>query len=155
MQIRRMTEEDLNTVSELEQQIFPDPWSKNSLEYEINQNPFCLPLILENELEIIGYAIVWKIFEEFHIANFAIKPDYQGKKLGKRFLENLLTLRGNCKFALLEVRENNKRAIQLYEKFGFKTVFKRKRYYKNGDTALVMQKIFIESAESLSKTDQG
>jgi ribosomal-protein-alanine N-acetyltransferase len=152
MQIRRMTEEDLNIVCELEQQIFPDPWSKNSFSYEISQNPFCIPLILESKADIIGYAIIWKIFEEFHIANFAIKPEYQGQKLGTSFLENLLTLRGDCKFALLEVREKNTRAIQLYEKFGFQTIFKRPRYYKNGDAALVMQKIFLESAESKRKS---
>jgi len=151
MQIRRMTEGDLDTIIELERQIFPDPWSKNSFEYEISQNPFGIPLILENQKKIIGYAIVWKIYEEFHIANFAIRPEYQGKKLGKHFLENLLMLRGECKFAILEVRENNKRAIRLYEKFGFKTILKRHRYYKNGETALVMQKIFIEAINPIRK----
>ena len=148
-----MTEEDLDTIYKLEQQIFPDPWSKKSFKYEVSQNPFCIPLILENEQGIIGYSIIWKIFEEFHIANFAIMPEFQGKKLGTSFLENLLTLRGECKFALLEVREKNKRAIQLYEKFGFKTILKRHRYYKNGDTALVMQKIFVEPAGPVRKPD--
>ncbi len=151
MQVRRMTEEDLDTIYELEQQIFPDPWSKNSFEYEVNQNPFGIPLILENEERIIGYAIIWKIYEEFHIANFAIMPEYQRKKLGTNFLENLLTLRGKCKFAILEVREKNNRAIRLYEKFGFKTILKRHRYYKNGETALVMQKMFVEPTKPIRK----
>jgi len=151
MQIRRMTEEDLDTIYELEQHIFPDPWPKISFEYEVSQNPLAIPLILENEDKIIGYAIIWKIYEEFHIANFAIVPEYQGKKLGNNFLENLLTLRGDCKFAILEVREKNNRAIRLYEKFGFKAILKRHRYYKNGETALVMQKIFAEPPRPIKK----
>ena len=151
MQIRRMMKEDLDTICKLERQIFPDPWSKNSFEYEVTQNSFGMPLILEQKERIIGYAIVWKIYEEFHIANFAIIPEYQGQKLGTQFLENLLSLRGDCKFAILEVRENNKRAIQLYEKFGFKIILRRYRYYKNGETALVMQKLFTEPSKAIKK----
>ncbi len=142
MRIRRMTSEDVDRVVELERLIFPDPWSCNSFDYEIQHNPFSSPLVLEVNGEIGGYAVIWKIYEEFHIANFAMRPDLQGKKLGSRFLENLLSLKDNCAFALLEVRESNHRAIRLYQKFGFKTIMRRKGYYRNGETALVMQKIF-------------
>ena len=90
-----MTEKDLDTISELEQEIFPDPWSRNSFEYEVVQNPFGIPLVLENQERIVGYAIVWKMYDEFHIANFAIIPEHQGQKLGARFLENLLKLYDN------------------------------------------------------------
>ena len=142
MKIRRMKESDLDTVVALERQIFPDPWSRSSFQYEILNNPFSIPLIMEIDHQIAGYAIIWKIFEEFHIANIAIHPDQQGKKLGSGFLKSIFKLRGECQFALLEVRESNARAIHLYNKFGFKTIMKRQRYYKNGETALVMQKIF-------------
>jgi len=151
MQIRRMTQEDLDQVILLEQEIFPDPWSKRSFEYEVTQNAFGIPLILESNHTIIGYAIIWRIYEEFHIANFAIKPGFQGKKIGTHFLQSILSLRGSCKFALLEVRESNLRAIGLYEKFGFKTIHKRLRYYRNGETALVMQKLFSEVPQSAQK----
>jgi [ribosomal protein S18]-alanine N-acetyltransferase len=134
MEIRRMTREDLDTIVQLERQIFPDPWSRASFEYEIFQHPYSLPVVLVQETEIFGYAVIWKIFEEFHIANFAIRPDQQGKRFGKLFFEKIL--------ALLEVRESNLRAIQLYQKFGFRTIMKRLNYYRNGETALVMQKIF-------------
>jgi ribosomal-protein-alanine N-acetyltransferase len=97
---------------------------------------------LLQENEIFGYAVIWKIYEEFHIANFAIRPDQQGKKFGKLFFEKILELREDADFALLEVRESNHRAIHLYQKFGFRTIMKRMNYYRNGETALVMQKIF-------------
>jgi ribosomal-protein-alanine N-acetyltransferase len=142
MEIRRMKREDLDTIVQLEREIFPDPWSRISFEYEIFNNPFALALILEHSGEIFGYAIVWKIYEEFHIANFAIRPDQQGKKFGNFFLEKILNLHEDSAFALLEVRESNQRAIRLYQKFGFRTIMKRVQYYRNGETALVMQKIF-------------
>ena len=90
----------------------------------------------------MGYAIIWRIYEEFHIANIAIHPEFQGKKLGDYFLGEILNLKGDCAYAILEVRESNKKAIQLYKKYGFRTIMKRVRYYRNGETALVMQKIF-------------
>jgi ribosomal-protein-alanine N-acetyltransferase len=142
MEMRRMKKEDLDTIVQLERQIFPDPWSRISFEYEIFHNPFAIPLILEQSGEIYGYAIVWKIYEEFHIANFAIRPDQQGKKFGNLFLEKILDLHEDSAFAILEVRESNQRAIRLYQKFGFRTIMKRVQYYRNGETALVMQKIF-------------
>ncbi len=145
MEVRSMSDADLDTVVELEKQIFPDPWSRRSFEHELNNNPYALPLILEDNGKIAGYSIVWRIFEEFHIANFAIHPDRQGQKLGNYFLQKILSLKENCSYAILEVRESNYRAIRLYEKFGFRIILKRVRYYKNGETALVMQKIFHEN----------
>ena len=142
MRIRRMTEADLGLVVFLERKIFPDPWSYQSFHFEVTQNSLSLPLILEDEENMLGYAIIWRIYEEFHIANIAIHPDYQDQKLGTRFMENILSLKENCAYAILEVRESNQRAIHLYRKFGFQTIMKRPRYYRNGETALVMQKIF-------------
>ena len=140
MRVRRMTIEDLDQIVNLEKEIFPDPWSWANFEYEIHKNPYSIPLILEKDQDIWGYAIVWKIYEEFHIANIAITPSKQGKKYGSNFLKYLFKLSGDCKYAILEVRESNLRAIKMYQKFGFKIIIRRERYYKNGETALVMQK---------------
>ena len=46
------------------------------------------------------------------------------------------------KTLFLEVRESNYPAINLYEKSGFKEVSRRKNYYKDGETAIVMKKEF-------------
>ncbi len=142
MRVRRMTTTDLDEVVRLESRIFPDPWSRANFEYDLNDNNYSIPLVLEKNGQIIGYAIVWRIYEEFHIANIAIRPEFQGMKLGDFFLREILNLQGDCTYAILEVRESNKRAIHLYEKYGFQTIMKRIRYYRNGETALVMQKIF-------------
>ncbi len=148
MIIRRMTEADLDTVVALETRIFPDPWTRSSFEFELTSNRYSLPLVLEDQNQLLGYAIIWRIYEEFHIANIAIHPEHQGKKLGSYFLNEILKMATGCKYALLEVRESNWRAIRLYQKFGFKVIMKRPRYYKNGETALVMQKIFESPPEN-------
>jgi ribosomal-protein-alanine N-acetyltransferase len=151
MHIRRMTLEDLNNVVELERKIFVDPWSRKSFEFEVSNNQFSFPLILEDQNKIVGYAVIWRIYEEFHIANLAILPEHQGKKFGKFFLQQILKNTDECKYAILEVRESNHKAIKLYEKFGFRVIMKRVKYYRNGETALVMQKIFNQEDKTESE----
>ena len=40
---------------------------------------------------------------------------------------------------VLEVRESNKNAIELYTTIGFKVTHEREKFYSNGETALVME----------------
>lgn len=139
--IRQMTSQDLDTVLKLEKEVFRDPWSRKSYEFEINGNRFSVPLVLEYQGNMIGHAVAWRIFEEFHIATIAIAPTYQRQGWGRYLLEKLLGFSGGAEYALLEVRRTNIRAIQLYEKFGFKQVTVRRRYYRNGEDAIVMTKL--------------
>lgn len=138
---RYMTVEDLDAVMEIERQVFIDPWSRKSYEFEIIENRYSLPLVLEYAGKIVGYAVVWQVYEEFHIASLAIAPAQQGRGWGKYLLETLLKLADNADYALLEVRPSNTRAIRMYEQFGFTRLGVRKRYYQNGEDALVMRKM--------------
>ncbi|MCK6620434.1 MAG: ribosomal protein S18-alanine N-acetyltransferase [Calditrichaceae bacterium] len=138
---RYMTVEDLDAVMEIERRVFIDPWSRKSYEFEIIENRYSLPLVLEYAGKIVGYAVVWQVYEEFHIASLAIAPEQQGRGWGKYLLETLLKLADNADYALLEVRPSNTRAIRMYEQFGFTRLGVRKRYYQNGEDALVMRKM--------------
>ena len=40
---------------------------------------------------------------------------------------------------VLEVRKSNERAIALYERIGFRTTHERKKFYQDGESALVME----------------
>ena len=52
------------------------------------------------------------------------------------------------KYLTLEVRESNQKAINLYEKYGFKSLGKRKNYYQNNnEDALIMWTNNIFSTE--------
>lgn len=139
--IRKMTLSHLEEILNIERQVFHDPWSRQSFRFEILSNHYSLPLVLVLEEKVIGYAIVWIIFEEFHIANFAIHPEYQRRGFGSYFLSEMLKQGEGLEYALLEVREHNHAAIHLYKKFGFEKIAVRYRYYSNGDNALIMKKV--------------
>lgn len=140
--IRKMMLAHLDAVVEIEKQLFTDPWSRRSFQFEILANQYSLPLVLLLDKKLVGYAIVWIIFGEFHIANIAIHPDYQGKGFGSYLLKEVLRKAVGLDYAILEVRESNLKAIRLYEKFGFEKIFVRRRYYSNGDDAIIMRKWF-------------
>lgn len=62
--------------------------------------------------------------------------------IGSKLLEELIKKAEEVSSLItLEVNEENKPAIHLYEKYGFKLLGKRKKYYKNND-ALIMTKYF-------------
>ena len=71
----------------------------------------------------------------------SVAKDYWNKGIGSRLLENIIVFARENDFHIidLQVRSDNKSAIHLYEKFGFKSLGVRKKYYQdNNEDALIM-----------------
>jgi [ribosomal protein S18]-alanine N-acetyltransferase len=97
---------------------------------------------LEAELRsIIGYAGLWLMTDEAHITTIAVDPDFQGNGIGELLLVALIdrAKQIGARWLTLEVRVTNDVAQRLYEKYTFKEMGIRRRYYSdNGEDALVM-----------------
>jgi ribosomal-protein-alanine N-acetyltransferase len=97
---------------------------------------------LEAELRsIIGYAGLWLMTDEAHITTIAVDPDFQGNGIGELLLVALIdrAKQIGARWLTLEVRVTNEVAQRLYEKYTFKEMGIRRRYYSdNGEDALVM-----------------
>lgn len=97
---------------------------------------------LEAELRsIVGYAGLWLMTDEAHITTIAVDPDFQGNGLGELLLVALIDCAKviGARWLTLEVRVTNDVAQRLYEKYTFKEMGVRRRYYSdNGEDALVM-----------------
>lgn len=90
---------------------------------------------------VVGYAGFWYIVDEAHISTIAVHPDWRGQGAGEQLLTGLLerALDLNAVKATLEVRVSNTRAQNLYRKYWFEEVGRRRRYYRdNGEDALLM-----------------
>ena len=74
--------------------------------------------------------------------NIITKKTKRNLGFAKILLKELIDLskNNNCKTITLEVNENNKYAICLYESYGFKQIGLRKKYYNNTDNAILMSK---------------
>ena len=79
--------------------------------------------------------------DEAHITTFAVHPAWRRQRIGERLLLAFLDLAidRRAREATLEVRLSNLPARRLYEKYGFRPVGLRPRYYSDdGEDALIM-----------------
>ena len=95
--------------------------------------------------EVVGFAGLSIIFDEATLNNIVVKKSCRGRGIGGELLETLIDLCSdlNAKFFTLEVNVTNTPAIKLYEKFGFKNLGIRKKYYNNSTDAYIMTKYDI------------
>jgi ribosomal-protein-alanine N-acetyltransferase len=125
-----MTHIDIDSVYRIEVEAFSTPWTYESLEQELD-NTKALYIVAEIDGNIVGYAGLWKIFEDGYITNIAVDSKYRRKGIGTGLIENLIkaALISGLKNFTLEVRESNIEAVLLYRKLGFIEKGKRKNFY--------------------------
>ena len=143
--IEKMKKEFIDQVYEIDKESVPIPWSKNSIEEEMN-NMLAHFIVAKDDEKVVGFAMCWFIMDECHIGNIAVTPPYRKQGVASLLLDELLS---KCKehgttYILLEVRASNVPAQNLYKKYGFEEVVVRKKYYKNPDNtyedAIIMSK---------------
>lgn len=138
---RKMKEEDLYKILEIENKSFATPWTYDAFYNELHSNQFAHYVVAEVDDEIIGYCGLWVIIDEGHITNIAILPEYRGKGLGEKLLVAVMDTAKSlgAESLTLEVRVSNNVAKGLYRKLGFQDGGIRKSYYTdNFEDALVM-----------------
>ena len=139
--IREWTEEDIAQIAQLEQRCFEDAWPKELLA-DVLTYSFLHGFLIEDNGKILGYCCLRILFETADVDNIAVDEAERGKGYGDILL-TLMETRAVAMGAtecLLEVRVSNTAARGLYEKHGFVEIGVRKKYYSNGEDALVMRK---------------
>lgn len=142
IEISIMTTSDLENIKESLLEEFDDFWQYSTFENEL-KNPNSKYIKACNKDEIIGFAGIWKSVDDVHITNIVTKKDYRKKGIGSILLLKLIEISKSISgitSITLEVNKNNLPAIKLYEKYGFKNVGLRKKYYNNTYDALIMTK---------------
>ncbi len=126
---RMMEISDLASVMEIELQAYQYPWSQAIFQDCIGTGYHCWVAELDDQL--VGYAVFINAVQECHLLNLCVDPKLQGRGLGRKLLENVLSnaKESNASCVFLEVRPSNTHALQLYESEGFNEVGVRKKYY--------------------------
>ena len=139
--VDRMTVDDLIAVHVIERESFSTPWPEHAYRQEIEQNRLAHYIVARYGNSIVGFAGIWLLVDEAHVTTFATRTAWRRQGIGERLLVALLdlSLARGAKEATLEVRPSNVPAKRLYEKYGFKVVGVRPRYYSdNNEDALIM-----------------
>ncbi len=141
LRIRPMTEADLPSVQLIERASFTTPWPPQAYRQELEANRLAHYVVSLIGERVVGYGGIWLMVDEAHVTTFAIHPAYRRRRIGERMLIALLDLAvdRHAREATLEVRLSNLPARRLYEKYGFRPVGIRPRYYSdNQEDALIM-----------------
>lgn len=139
--VEPMSIEDLPDVHRIERASFSVPWPDEAYRSEIQGNRLASYLVARADGRLVAYGGIWLMVDEAHITTFAVDPAWRRQRVGETLLSALMDLAigRHAREATLEVRLSNLAARKLYEKFGFRPVGVRVRYYSdNGEDALIM-----------------
>lgn len=142
--VRPINQDEVPLISQIEMEVFPDPWKEDNFLHELVENPYATITALTYRGVIIGYCDFWVTFGSATINKIAIRPEFRGMGLGKILLEDTLKrIQSDPEVAVitLEVRVSNTIAINLYKEAGFAIDHRKKTYYPNGEDAYYMLKI--------------
>ena len=136
--VRTASFSDLPQIIAIERRSFPSPWSLAMFVLELSKpSSICLAAIKEGR--IVGYVICARYDEAFHVMDIAVDPDHRRGGVASGLLDGVFERAGEDANFTLEVRVSNAGAIALYERYGFRGVGRRPRYYAdNGEDAIIM-----------------
>lgn len=147
--LREMTADDIPAVHRVEQAAYGDEaWPETLFEGEL-RNASASYVVAEHASEdgeaaargpILGYAGVWFMVDQLHLASIAVDPAVQGGGIGQRLLLDCIDRAQRAKMLsiALEVRPSNERAVRLYRHFGFVEAGTLRGYYGDGEDALLL-----------------
>ena len=146
LQMRPMEGADVPEVLAVERAGYPHPWTEGIFRDCLRAGYCCW--VLEVEGRMVGHGVLSVAVGEAHVLNICVRPDWQGRGLGRRILERMLRLarQHEADTAFLEVRVSNTVAQRLYESAGFNEIGLRRGYYPadNGrEDAVVYAKALI------------
>jgi len=133
--IRAATDEDLAAVHALEVELFgADAWSEQTLLATLARGRV---LVAEDEV-LLGYVVLADAGEVADLERIGVRRDHQRAGLASALLDAALSDAGRDR-VLLEVRADNEPALAFYAWAGFIEIDRRRRYYRDGTDALVLE----------------
>ena len=142
--VRKMEFRDIKKVVELEEKYLLESLGEKLLASELSEkNNGVSFYVIENDDVVVGYIGRYYFFQEAEVLNFVVDESYQRQGYGQKLFDKMVKDMKDVKKITLEVRASNIKGINFYTKNGFKQVGVRKKYYKNGEDALLLLKEFI------------
>jgi ribosomal-protein-alanine N-acetyltransferase len=160
--------DDIDQIMKIEQAAFSAPWPASAYRYELTKNDLSTYLVLRQRHlpaptrrrflhqkpppSILAYGGFWIMVDEAHISTIATLPQRRGHGLGEMMLVALIdaAILRQAILVTLEVRVSNEVAQNLYQKYHFAVVGRRKGYYHdNNEDALIMTTPRVDDADFL------
>ncbi len=132
-------------LEEIEKIIFGTAWPSKTIRQKINDRDFKY-WVYKKDRKIIAYLGIQFTNEFIEVLGIGVIENYRKKGYGSELMTELVNYFNDAPYRkiLLEVRESNNNAKNLYANYGFKQISKRKNYYKNEDADVYLkEKIYV------------
>lgn len=141
--IRVATPDDADVLADLEtDNLGPDAWSPGLVAAGVSGDvPTVRWWVAEVDAEVVGYAAASIVADIAELQRIAVDPAHRRGGLA-RDLVAVVASTARAEGAdrlLLEVREDNAGALAFYDAAGFSEIDRRRRYYRDGTTAVVLR----------------
>jgi [ribosomal protein S18]-alanine N-acetyltransferase len=133
---------DIDAIVALEAESFTNPWSRETLVWELRNSDVTRVYLLRDDREqVVAFCVCWVIFDELHINTLAVSPPALSRGAATFLLWEVMAeaAGAGAARATLEVRASNAAALALYARLGFHVAAQRPRYYtRPEEDALVL-----------------
>lgn len=144
MTLTPLTLDKVKLITDLQQGIFSDGWSESMLKEGLACNNLLGYLLCDNQ-NTVGFITFSISLDTSDLYDLLIAKNFRNRGYAQTLLDKYFEqLKANgVKKSLLEVRKSNICAINLYQKNGYLTIAQRKKYYSDGEDAIVMEKVIL------------
>lgn len=144
MTVRPATPADVAAIVALERDnLGADAWSQALVEEGVAGHlPTISYLVVEVGGVVVGHAVASVVADIAELQRIAVDPAHRRTGLASALLDAVVDAarEGGADRLLLEVREGNAGALAFYAGHGFVEVDRRRRYYRDGATAVVLRR---------------
>jgi [ribosomal protein S18]-alanine N-acetyltransferase len=140
--LRRMHAADVPAVLDIERTSYTMPWSEITFRGLLTREDAEL-IVAVLDAQVVGYVICWMVADQAELGNVAVASRHRGRGIGALLVEAALeaAARRGALEIFLEVRPSNRTARELYLRYGFREVGRRKHYYSlPAEDAIVMRR---------------
>ena len=139
--IEPMNAQSAGRLANLHARSFETNWSEREIAALLHL-PTNFGLGLFEAEDLVGFAIIRIAIDEAELLTICIDPDARKSGLGGRLLKAVheTCLQNGVSRLFLEVSVANKAAQNLYARANYCEIGRRRRYYRDGSDALVLEK---------------
>jgi ribosomal-protein-alanine N-acetyltransferase len=142
--VRPATDADVAAIAASEaDNLGEDAWSPGLVaEGVAGRLPTVHYLVAECDGRVVGHAVASLVAEIAELQRIAVHAGWRRRGVAAALLDEVVVLAvgAGVDRVLLEVRENNAAALGFYASEGFVEVARRRRYYRDGSTAVVLER---------------
>lgn len=137
--IEAATRADVDAVHRIEEASFPAPWRREFFLSELTADGR-YNIVAKREGLVVGYLFAMWIFDEMHVNKIAVEEGARRHGIADALMARCLAFarEHGVETISLEVRRSNKGAQDFYRHLDFESTYVRKRYYPDGESAVVM-----------------